>query len=213
MKRCISTVFLAPRLYRAPASSHEKAAEEEQLRKSCQAQAAKQAESDRAQIKALQANYNSEKRANGSLRREMSTLERTHEALVIKSARHRNESDRHRNEINDLRKKLSAATFSASTVENASLVKEQWNSVSGTLAKAGFVAKDPQDLARSIEKLQELQDSAVELSKRAALDKQELAREKAAKEAAQEEVTGLKRDVRILEIDIADLKATADARP
>ena len=48
-------ITLAARLYSAQASSHEKAAEEEQLSKSCQVQATAQAESHRAQIKTLQA--------------------------------------------------------------------------------------------------------------------------------------------------------------
>lgn len=75
---------------------------------------------------------------------------------------------------------LREATYAACTVESAHHVKEQWNSISGTLAKAGFVAKTPGDLGRSIEKLLKFREQAVASPNKALLDKTVLASEKAA---------------------------------
>jgi chromosome segregation ATPase len=178
----IFLLFLLPftiravRRYRALATSDQRAADEEQYRKFCQAENVKQEKFYQTQLKALQAKYDSEKRVNGSLRHEKSTLENIHEPLVTKSGRQQRE-------IDNLTGALEEATYDRSTVENANYVKEQWNLISGTLAKAGFVAKTLTDLARSIKKLLELRDPAVAPSDQAALDKKELAKENAAKEA------------------------------
>ncbi|GAB7322722.1 hypothetical protein MBLNU13_g03614t1 [Cladosporium sp. NU13] len=207
----ILTIALAARLYRAQASSHEKAAEEEQLRKSCQAQAADQAKSHRAQIKTLQTHSESEKRANGALRYEKSAVEDRLTALITKSDRYQRDSEYHRRANKALRDQLQTAQESTTNVQNARRIIQQWDSFSDTMKKVGFVANTPTDLGRSIEKLQQLRDSAATSSNQAALDKRELDSEKAAKEAALEEVTSLKRDVRILEIDLEDMQATAEA--
>ena len=179
----LTTITLAARLYRAQASSHEKAAEEEQRRKSCQAQAAEQANSHRAQIRALQAQSESEKRANGALRYEKSTVEDRLTALITKSDRHQRDSEYQRRAGQALRDQMRVAQESTTDVQNARRIIAQWDSFSDTLKEVGFVAKTPTDLGRSIEKLLGLRDSAAASSNQAALNKRELASEKAAKES------------------------------
>jgi len=158
------------------------------------------------QMRAAQDESDRKTRVIGSLRHENSTLA----AAVNRRGREQREIERQRREIDDLNDKLSDATYDRSTVETASIVKEQWTSISDTLAEAGFVAKTPKELARSIERLLELRNSAEASYNQAGLDKNELAIEKAAKEAALLEVTDLKTKTRILEINIENLEAAAE---
>jgi predicted nucleic acid-binding Zn-ribbon protein len=171
-------------VYTTWATNSDRAANEREFVESWEAKTSKQERKHQEQLKAAHDERDSLERVNGSLRHEISTRKNLQAPLVTKSGRQEREIERQRREIHNLREALEDATYSRSTVENADYVKEQWNSISGTLAKAGFVAKTPTDLARSIEKLLELRDSAVAPPNQASLDKKELAKEKAANEAA-----------------------------
>lgn len=171
-------------VYNTRATNSNRAANEREFVESWEAKTSKQERTHQDQLRAAQAESDSKERVIGSLRHEISTRENIQAPLLTKSGRQQREIERQRREIDNLKEALEDATFARSTVENAAYVKEQWSSISGTLAKAGFVAKTPKDLARSIEKLLELRDSAVAPSNQVSLDKKELANEKAAKEAA-----------------------------
>ena len=171
----------------ALASYHLRTASEEQIRKSCQAKAAEQARLYRAELKTLQAMSISQAGDIGALEREKRSLEARQEGLAARHAAAQGEKQ-------DLKKRLQKAeelAHSNDVVQTAHVVKEQWQSISKTLARAGFVAKNPKDLASSIEKLQKLRELPVASPDQASLTQQELAGEKAAKEAALDRVKAL----------------------
>ena len=143
---------------------------------------------------------------------------KTVQALITKSDRYQRDSEYHRRANVSLRSELRDAQESTSNVQNARRLIQQWDTFSDTLSKVGFVAETPTDLGRSIEKLVELRDSAAASSSQATLDKQELATEKAAREAAVAKAEALSTslekaqiDARLLEIQLEDMKADAEA--
>jgi DNA repair exonuclease SbcCD ATPase subunit len=198
---------LAMCIYKIWAANNKKSANEREFVEDHDAQTARLKQEHQEQLRAAHAERDLEKRANGSLRHENSTLA----AAANRRGREQREIERQRREIYDLKEELSDATYDRSTVETASIVKEQWTSISDTLAKAGFVAKTPNDLARSIESLLELRDSAAASPNQAALDKKELANEKAAKEAAQRKLRKAEDTIRQKDSTIATLNEQKDA--
>lgn len=138
------TTTLGVREYRALASSYQQTADVEQFVKSCQAQAAEQAQSLRAQLKAAHAKYDSEVRAHAALRHEKSALENRCGELRVERDRSQRESRYLSSANNTLKEKLKTAEETASDVETASRIRSQWFSISDPLEKAGFVASSPE---------------------------------------------------------------------
>jgi hypothetical protein len=118
----LTLVILAPCIYRTSVTSRHRTAIEEQIRKSCQAEAAEQARLYRAELIALQAMTTSQARTIGTLERERRSFETREEDLTVRCAIYKQER-------NALKGRLEEAMFDTIAVEKAgSKLRRTWRS-------------------------------------------------------------------------------------
>lgn len=191
---------------------------EEQILKSCRAEAAEQAEPRRAELQALQAEISSQARTIEAYERERLTLMTRQDGIAARYAAHQRESRR----LRDRLQQAESHSHDRTTVEAARLIEATWESVKDVMAKAGIDVRTHRGgWTGAVEELCQPKSqalSAVEKSNEAISsdlekERKELIKEKASKHAAQKQAELLntrlddeKARARILEIDNEQMK-------